>query len=178
MVAETKVMALLGQQEMRSRQYPEALVSSSGLFGRLLNTGLWDFFFCPDFRDYCGFASREAVQLKRDEEGGVSRWIWEPVVAGRLSSSGLHFKVLQWSRAVLDWDLGAWGISFREFLLQDCIWRHGAGWRKVFFFTALEFESSCFELSYISGLLEEITMVYRLGIMMRLPFTQGSLWAS
>jgi len=39
-VAETKVMALLGQQEMRSRQYPEALVSSSGLFGRLLNTGL------------------------------------------------------------------------------------------------------------------------------------------
>jgi hypothetical protein len=75
---------------------------------------------------------------------------------------------------VLHWDLGAWGISFKKFLLQDCIWRHGTGWKKVFFFIALKFESSYFELSYISSLLKEINW---LKIMLLLPFTQGSLWA-
>jgi hypothetical protein len=46
--------------------------------------------------------------LNRDEEGGVLRWIWEPVVAGRLSSSDLHFKVLQWSRAHKPCFTGTW----------------------------------------------------------------------
>jgi hypothetical protein len=56
--------------------------------------------------------------LKRDEEGGVLRWIWEPVVARRLSSSGLHFKVLQWSRAHNLCFTGTWeheGLALESF---------------------------------------------------------------
>jgi hypothetical protein len=117
------------------------------------------------------------VQLKRDKEGGVLRWIWEPVVAGRLSSSGLHFKVLQWSRAHKLCLTGTWdheGLALASF-----------SYRAAFGDTAPAGEESSSSRppslkapalsSYISGLLEEITIVYRLGIMLLRPFTQGSL---
>ncbi len=54
--------------------------------------------------------------------------------------------VITSSQVVFHWDLGPWGISFREFLLQDCIWRHGITWKKILFFITLKFESSYFEL--------------------------------
>ncbi len=68
------------------------------------------FFLCPDFRNYCGFASPEACTVEERRRRGSfaldlgASSSWETVFQ-RLAFQGPA--VVTSSQAVLDWDLGA-----------------------------------------------------------------------